>query len=1145
MQEKGMGNWEYLKENPQDNSNVRHVSSMRKSNSGKLKQSADDYRNGHMSTYRGWNNAGSMLPDDMSNGLDSERHTSCRIRFQQSPVEVYSRFLATDHDSSRVSYFVNRRTSLRVTDLVLSLLRVSDPRIASLHGRILQGRSMGRTEVQVLSPITGRVIGAKEVRVGNDKVSISQLQVRVVSGLQLSITPDTAVENGYIAETSVTRKLTAQYQEGLLDIDLEFSDGSRTPLRDVAVTDYYLLVESLDPEVVAFAPMVASHHPRVIAVGEGHGDLLHVALLLAEDCRSPSRRTPYSRWSGLKEKVKQVLISSGRLSELTLVLVAPTDQVQDLRRLLVPDAQKSHETYSAIYTPDCVSIQMGGGKGGSGNALASASASVEVDFSASDIPQRPDFVQNDGGGNIGGTHNLRDRKLSRDMPVDNIHPGTCHPKSCEPTRVKRGMEQCQNERAGVTRDPGGGNQINGIVQHDSHLGKSGSNPTGNQTLSTKWLPKVGSVIRVGSTGPNPPKYALASPKDWFCLLRYAANMGCVSLLRRMGSWKRPLGISGVKGICRWRNTWAWSLGESFASIQIKDENNHEPTVQARQHHSIVANGMSAGMGLRHHNSMHMTPLEIGLYVLLAAFCFAIVVFVVSCVVYASKFKPQPIDARRLPLTSSSSGGLQSLGGLSGKVGPSNALDIGSSSGNGKKQLQESTTNAHDWVWLGRATLERSSGHVVVSTAAKARVTPAFTNNNNVVVVPPTDKEAQQMCITANPMSYGIREIDNEQGLGTCFDNPNHIDLPSKPPAVDTATYCKKEKAPSRQHFAAQQSSPSRQLHFKLQNKDLTPEKIWQIAPSPPPLPPHGVPLEKLMTSEAVAGSSDNSEYKPPVPPHRNIGVTARIGPLQQQPGPLPGFLPQQGAAPSRRHHHHHHHHHRSGGGGGHHHRGSRAGNTQDDDLRPEGILPKLEIPAELQRHHSRDDAPPQKIYHKRQSKEDRSSSRGAVRWPVDLCRLLSLVGGGAAVVVGQVLEIPPVAFPIAEIGINNPEPVVTSGWFMGVCVQNFCPIITAGQNEYHIATREHDEDKDCRQNTSFIDFQLGGAAGGSGVPRRGNSPEVKRATIVGNPMFSTAEGVDDEIRLREDDLQGLEDLSLEMNYDQIMEYFDNLKESNA
>lgn len=55
--------------------------------------------------------------------------------------------------------------------------------------------------------------------------------------------------------------------------------------RDIAVDDYFLLVESLDTDVVAFAPMLASHHPRVIAVGEGNGDLLRVTLLLSEDCR--------------------------------------------------------------------------------------------------------------------------------------------------------------------------------------------------------------------------------------------------------------------------------------------------------------------------------------------------------------------------------------------------------------------------------------------------------------------------------------------------------------------------------------------------------------------------------------------------------------------------------------------------------------------------------------------------------------------------------------------------------------------------------------------------------------------------------------------------------------------------------------------
>lgn len=63
---------------------------------------------------------------------------------------------------------------------------------------------------------------------------------------------------------------------------------------DVNADNYYLLVESLDTEVVAFAPMLASSYPRVIAVGEGNGDLLRVTLLLPEDCRA-KRNNQYTK----------------------------------------------------------------------------------------------------------------------------------------------------------------------------------------------------------------------------------------------------------------------------------------------------------------------------------------------------------------------------------------------------------------------------------------------------------------------------------------------------------------------------------------------------------------------------------------------------------------------------------------------------------------------------------------------------------------------------------------------------------------------------------------------------------------------------------------------------------------------------------
>lgn len=66
----------------------------------------------------------------------------------------------------------------------------------------------------------------------------------------------------------------------------------------------------------------------------------------------------------------------------------------------------------------------------------------------------------------------------------------------------------------------------------------------------------------------------------------------------------------------------------IVGIPLKDDQNHEPTMQARHHGG-------SGSGVSVHPAV-LTPLEIGMYVLLAAFCFAIVVFVVSCVVYASR-----------------------------------------------------------------------------------------------------------------------------------------------------------------------------------------------------------------------------------------------------------------------------------------------------------------------------------------------------------------------------------------------------------------------------------------------------------------------------------------------------------------------------
>lgn len=365
---------------------------------------------------------------------------------------------------------------------------------------------------------------------------------------------------------------------------MEFSDGARTPLRDISVDDYFLLVESLDTEVVAFAPMLASHHPRVIAVGEGNGDLLRVTLLLSEECRL-RRNVPLSK-----------------------------------------QGPKS--------TP---------------GPLASALAAVQVDFSAPDAG-RPDTVQND-------EFSGRERKGGRELS---------------------------------------------------------------------------------------------------------------------------------------------DLADILIGIPLKDDSNHEPTVQARQHRGGIPI-----IGSNHRNSPHgdMSSLEIGMYVLLTAFCFAIFVFVISCMVYASKFRPLPVD-------------INSISDNGNKEPYSSNLGILRE----PRTMRESTTNAHDWVWLGRSTMEKS-------------ITTTDSTNGNVL----ENQRDSRIRITSNPiMNYA--DPDDSIVQATSFDNPNHIDLPSVN-SVDSSTYNKKDRI------------------SRVDNEDI-----------PPPLPPHGV--------HQLNGNA--SDYRPPVPPHRNIGVTANV-----------------------------------------------------------------------------------------------------------------------------------------------------------------------------------------------------------------------------------------------------------------------------
>ena len=69
-----------------------------------------------------------------------------------------------------------------------------------------------------------------------------------------------------------------------------FSDGAILPLSLVPPSDYFLDMDTLNSRVVAFGPMLASNQPRIIALSEGKGRLLKLALELGDECQRKKSR---------------------------------------------------------------------------------------------------------------------------------------------------------------------------------------------------------------------------------------------------------------------------------------------------------------------------------------------------------------------------------------------------------------------------------------------------------------------------------------------------------------------------------------------------------------------------------------------------------------------------------------------------------------------------------------------------------------------------------------------------------------------------------------------------------------------------------------------------------------------------------------
>ncbi|XP_062399844.1 transmembrane protein 132D [Sardina pilchardus] len=225
---------------------------------------------------------------------DERRGRSCTLQYQNAMLRVLTHFVAESAEArGQLTYMLGSDWQVDITGLVWDFLKVEDPRIVRLQeGRRLVGLDAGMTGIQVLSPLSDSILAERTVRVLEERVSITELGLQLLSGLSLSLQLSPGSNRAVLATATTQEELSSPKQEALVSVWLQFSDGSAAPLDLYDPGSFQLSATSLDESVVEVQSQTRSpgsgssrHWPVIAARGEGQGPLLRVELSAAETCQ--------------------------------------------------------------------------------------------------------------------------------------------------------------------------------------------------------------------------------------------------------------------------------------------------------------------------------------------------------------------------------------------------------------------------------------------------------------------------------------------------------------------------------------------------------------------------------------------------------------------------------------------------------------------------------------------------------------------------------------------------------------------------------------------------------------------------------------------------------------------------------------------
>ncbi|XP_053938850.1 transmembrane protein 132D isoform X2 [Cuculus canorus] len=231
---------------------------------------------------------------------DERKGRGCALQYQHAMVRVLTQFVAeASEPGGQLSYLLGSDWQIDITDLVSDFMQVEEPRIAKLQdGQVLIGQELGMTTIQILSPLSDAILAEKTVTVLDEKVTITDLGVQLVTGLSLSLQLSPGSNKAIFATAVAQELLQSPKQEAAISCWIQFSDGSVMPLDIYDSKDFSLSATSLDEKVVSIHHDPKFKWPVIAAETEGQGTLVKVEMVISESCQKSKRKSILAVGSG-------------------------------------------------------------------------------------------------------------------------------------------------------------------------------------------------------------------------------------------------------------------------------------------------------------------------------------------------------------------------------------------------------------------------------------------------------------------------------------------------------------------------------------------------------------------------------------------------------------------------------------------------------------------------------------------------------------------------------------------------------------------------------------------------------------------------------------------------------------------------------